>query len=80
MAQLMNRSEPPDYVRLTRSQRRALAAVLGGAVLISEICEACGWSSKNTAHVVLTQLRRLGLVDWVPGKQGTLRPTVRVVA
>lgn len=36
--------------------------------------------STSATHLHLRRLRKLGMADWWPAHEGTLRPTVRVVA
>lgn len=57
---------------------RVLYAVLRGATTHDDLMVATGYN-KSTCHAHLVQLRRMGLVDWEPASQGTIRPTCRIV-
>lgn len=58
---------------------RVLFAVLEGNRLITELINASGLS-RSVVHLGLRELRALGIVEWADHKQGTLRPTIRLVA
>lgn len=51
-----------------------MACLQGGRLTVRGVAERCGMSLSNTwTH--LNTLRRAGLVDWEPGKAGTLHVT-----
>lgn len=52
----------------------------GRAPTTKELCFATGLRSTETIHRHLRHLRVDGLVTWEQGRQGTLRPTVAVIA
>ena len=45
----------------------------GVAPTVRELCSMTGRSSSSTVHTLLTRLRSAGVVEWMPGKQRTLR-------
>ena len=55
---------------------RVTLAVASGARSVREVATACGWVSTSTAYAHLCMARKLGLVTWEQGKQGTLRALV----
>lgn len=61
--------------RLSDNTARCLLAVLTGARSVAEVATLAGVRSTETAHRHLCRLREEGLVDWEPGKAGTLRAT-----
>lgn len=74
----------PDAVPLGEAPLRVLAAVdfllqRDGIALHSTIAEVCGFASAATVNTHLAWLRRIGLVDWEDGQQGTLRLAVERV-
>lgn len=75
---------PIDVHDVTVAQLRildALAAVhdRDGRATVRSVARCAGLGVATT-HLRLVQLRALGLVRWEPGRIGTLRPAVRVVA
>jgi DNA-binding IclR family transcriptional regulator len=64
-----------DMVR--GSAARALLALVGGAQTVRQVADTAGMSYA-TAWRYLVVLRRLGLVSWESGKDGTLRPMVTI--
>lgn len=67
-----------DVVAGTRAAK-VMMAVLAGTNRIPELVEATGLP-RVTVHAGLVDLRELGLIAWETGKQGTIRPTCRLVA
>jgi DNA-binding IclR family transcriptional regulator len=67
----------PDTIG--NSATRVLLGVLSGASTYTELEEVTG-KNRATIHEHLRHLRAEGLVTWTPGRWGTLRPTVAVVA
>jgi DNA-binding IclR family transcriptional regulator len=60
------------------SAARALLALVGGAQTVRQVADTAGMSYA-TAWRYLVVLRRIGLVSWESGKDGTLRPMVQVI-
>ena len=58
--------------------RVLLAVIAQPNPSVRSVARAVGRSTQR-AHHHLTLLREEGLVDWEPGKTGTLRPLVRVI-
>ena len=50
-----------------------------GSASVREVALVAGQRSAGMVHAHLVKLRRAGLVDWEPGKIGTLRPLVELV-
>jgi hypothetical protein len=72
---------PPGSVVLTASQIATLNAVdalyrRDGRATIRAVLDLTGFESTSTVHAHLHALRRVGLVDWVEGRMGTLKPAV----
>lgn len=47
-----------------------------GRTTIRDVRDAVGLHSTSAVHRRLTQARDLGLLDWTPGRSGTIRMTV----
>lgn len=70
-----------SVVDVSDAQLRVLWALLSfpqltdaaGPPTLDELAELCGLASRSTVHEHLHALRRAGLVDWEPGRRGTLR-------
>ena len=71
---------------MNRNRAKVFSAVMwhwirnGCAPTTTEICMATGLRSKSTVNGHLRALQADGLIDWDPETQGTIRPSVRVVA
>jgi len=71
---------PPDAGILAPKARQALAYVIESTppITVRDVAMFVG-CAVSTAYAHLKDLRTLGLVDWVDGKQGTITATVRAV-
>lgn len=64
---------------MTGSQKEVVDAITafwaeyGVAPTVRELCQMLGRKSPATVHDLLTRLRSAGVVEWMPGKQRTLK-------
>ena len=70
---------------LAPARTRVLLAVMrchqrDGRATARSVAEECGLSVGSIWRQQLVPLRQAGLVTWVDGRSGTLRPLVKVVA
>lgn len=71
--------EPPLEAVPPRVAAVTMAVVLG-AGSVREVAEAVGWTGLGHALDSLREARAMGLVTWVDGTNGTMRPTLTIVA
>lgn len=70
---MTQRKYPPGAVTLKPTRVAVLQAVHDGAGSFRDVAATTGISVGSAyPHAVI--LRRVGLLDWEPGKVGTLRP------